>query len=58
MRKGELLNKYYKYNTLPLLEARGLNYLIKKDDSIDKTLKYILIFALGAIIVYALLKGD
>ncbi len=57
-RMEELLNKYYKYNSLSLSEARELNYLIKKDDEIDRALKYILIFALGAIIAYALLKRD
>ncbi len=56
-RKNELLNKYNHYGYLPHHEASELEYLIKKDDSMDESIKYLLLFALGAIIAYAILKG-
>jgi hypothetical protein len=56
IRKNELLNKYNKYGYLEPYEVQELEYLISKDDSLDDSIKYLLIFALGALFMYALLK--
>lgn len=55
-RKDELLEKYQKTLQLTPLEAEELQALIKKDEQLDEAIKLLLIFALGALIGYALTK--
>lgn len=46
-RKNELLEKYRRTLSLSLEEAIELREIIKKDDSIDESIKLLLIFSLS-----------
>ncbi len=53
-RKDELLAKYRQFSYLTPEENKELTELIEKDETIDKNIKFLLLFGLAAMLGYIL----
>jgi hypothetical protein len=57
-RKHYLLNMYNRNLQLSYVELEELRDLIRRDEEVDEGIKLLLLFALGALIGYALSRDD